>query len=118
MRSDRLRLRILAGLATTAGLLCCALTALAADTPAAPAIAANAIHDAPPERGEQKVERLHHEDKGSSIDELRVGGETRSVKVQPKYDVPGYQIVPTDGTQRPAIPGEVGSPSVWNLKIF
>jgi len=46
---------------------------------------------------EQRAERIHVEDAGMSIDELRVGGETRSVKVQPKGGMPAYEITPSNG---------------------
>ena len=47
------------------------------------------------ERPEQKIERIHHEDGGATIDELRVGGQTQSVTVQPKANVPAYEM-PTE----------------------
>ena len=47
---------------------------------------------------EQRIERIHHEDSGSSIDELRYGGETQSITVQPKANVPAYEIQPSNGT--------------------
>ena len=40
---------------------------------------------APPPKGtEQAIERIQHEDTGSRIDELRVGGETKHITVQPR----------------------------------
>jgi hypothetical protein len=51
----------------------------------------------------QKIERITHEDAGSRIDELRVGGQTQSITVQPKANVPEYGISPTDmARSRPA----------------
>jgi hypothetical protein len=47
-------------------------------------------------RSNQKIERLHHEDAGNSIDEVRVGGQVQSVTVQPRADVPAYEIQPND----------------------
>lgn len=46
---------------------------------------------------EKRTERIHVEDAGSRIDELRVGGETLSITVQPKGGMPAYQVQPTSG---------------------
>ena len=46
---------------------------------------------------EKRTERIHIEDAGSKIDELRIGGETRTIEVQPKGGMPAYQIAPTSG---------------------
>ena len=56
----------------------------------------------------QRIERIVVEDAGSRIDELRVGGETRSITVQPKVGgkLPAYEVRPNDGTR------------VWNLGRF
>ncbi|MGB6116083.1 MAG: hypothetical protein WBF97_13480, partial [Comamonas sp.] len=56
----------------------------------------------------QRIERIVVEDAGSRVDELRVGGETKSITVQPKVggDVPSYQVRPSDGAR------------VWNLGRF
>ena len=61
---------------------------------------------APPEplegRQNQKIERIRHEDAGSRIDEVRVGGQTQSITVQPKVEgVPAMGVAGrfyTDGT--------------------
>jgi len=77
------------------------------------------------ERPSAKVERITHEDAGSRVDELRVGGQTRQIDVQTKTSVPGYQIHPSDGSQGPASPagqrsGLAGSTgrSSWRLLNF
>ena len=93
--------------------------------------AASAQGIAPPIQGEeqasarrnQKIERIHVEDSGASIDELRVGGQTRSITVQPKANVPEYEFQPTDlSRSRPADKRDgLSSPSsqrVWNLLRF
>ena len=56
----------------------------------------------------QRIERIVVEDAGSRIDELRVGGETRSITVQPKVGgkLPAYEVRPNNGTR------------VWNLGRF
>lgn len=41
-----------------------------------------------------RVERLTHEDALSRIDELRVGGQTQRIDVQPKNGAPAYEIDP------------------------
>ena len=74
-------------------------------------------------RRNQKIERIHVEDSGASIDELRVGGQTRSITVQPKANVPEYEFQPTDlSRSRPADKRDgLSSPSsqrVWNLLRF
>ena len=55
---------------------------------------------------EKLTERIHIEDTGSSINELRVGGETRSITVQPKGDMPRYQVQPGSGQRS------------WKIAIF
>ena len=48
------------------------------------------------DRQNQKIERIRHEDAGSRIDEVRVGGQTQSITVQPKMEgMPAYQIQPS-----------------------
>ncbi len=49
---------------------------------------------------EQRVETIHIEDTATRIDELRIGGETRSITVQPKDGMPGYQVTPATGERR------------------
>lgn len=46
---------------------------------------------------EQRVEHIHVEDAGSVIDEVRIGGQTKSIKVQPKGGMPAYQVAPVSG---------------------
>jgi hypothetical protein len=107
-------------------LACCAALAQApaAGTARVPAAATLLQSDeqADPRRN-QKIERIHVEDAGASIDELRVGGETRSITVQPKTNLPQYEFQPTDlSRSRPADSRDgLSSPSsqrVWNLFHF
>lgn len=94
-----------------------------------PAAAALAQAAPPVDRGQpldprknQKIEHLHAEDNANRIDEVRVGGETRSVKVQPKGHAPAYQIEPGDLAH--STPGEARNgladrkPRVWNVLDF
>ncbi|AGX87634.1 hypothetical protein [Candidatus Symbiobacter mobilis] len=46
---------------------------------------------------EKRTERIHVEDTATRIDELRVGGETQTITVQPKSSMPAYQIAPKTG---------------------
>lgn len=72
-------------------------------------------------RTEQKTERIHLEDKGSTIDELRVGGQTRSITVQPGAEsMPEYEVQPSDGVRnRPRRGSEsTTGPRVWNVMKF
>lgn len=73
-------------------------------------------------RKNQKIEHLHTEDAGNTIDELRVGGQTQSVTVQPKARVPAYEIEPDDlARSRPGDSREglaARKPRVWNFLHF
>ncbi len=71
----------------------------------------------PPASGtEQKIERIRHEDAGSRIDELRVGGETKQITVQPKGDAPAYQVAPESNNRNPASTDrERSGTSGWNI---
>ena len=74
-------------------------------------------------RRNQRVEHIRHEDAGSKIDEVRYGGQTQSITVQPKADVPEYEIQPTDGARsraadhRDGVGGAKGQ-RVWNVLKF
>jgi hypothetical protein len=82
--------------------------------------------DTPPPlegRRNQKIERIRIEDGGARIDELRVGGQTQSITVQPKANVPEYEFQPSDlARSRPADNRDgLSSPSsqrVWNIFRF
>lgn len=69
----------------------------------------------------QRSERIRVEDEGSRIDELRVGGQTQSISVQPKVgNLPAYEVQPSDGVRNRARNGaetDTGT-RVWNLKKF
>jgi hypothetical protein len=84
--------------------LCCLAPGLA--WPQAPAKPPTASQNKPadPAAGkiEQKIERIRHEDSGSRIDELRVGGETKNITVKPKGDMPAYEVGPQGSNRNPA----------------
>jgi len=67
-----------------------------------------------PDRGHQSIERIRFEDGGSRIDELRVGGQTQSIVVQPKGDLPAYEVRPPDARGTSAQSGA----RVWNFLRF
>ncbi|AVO50242.1 hypothetical protein C6568_14045 [Melaminivora suipulveris] len=75
-------------------------------------------------RRNQRVQRIVVEDAGSRVDELRVGGQTQSITVQPKTAaaLPSYEVRAQDGAR--ARPGNldasdtVTAPRVWNLGRF
>jgi len=72
-------------------------------------------------RRNQKIEHLHTEDNGASVDEVRYGGRTQSINVTPKANMPGYEVLPNDpGGMRPgAAEGPAGNgPRVWNVMKF
>ncbi len=74
-------------------------------------------------RVEQRIERIRVEDAGSRIDELRVGGETQSITVSPKGNMPAYDVLPASANRVPSA-GERNSASasggtrVWKILGF
>lgn len=79
-------------------LSCCGL-ALAQSAVPASASATQPVAAAPRAAGviEKRTERIQIEDSGARIDELRIGGETKTISVQPKGRLPAYQVEPTSG---------------------
>ena len=77
----------------------------------------------PAERPEQSIQRIRTEDAGSRIDEVRVGGQTQSITVQPKIggNAPPYEVKPSDDAAGAAPTtsrgGSTGS-RVWNVLKF
>lgn len=76
----------------------------------------------PDPRRNQKIERIRVEDAGNTIEEVRVGGQTQSVTVQPKARVPAYEIPPTDMARSRPADGRDGfagrKQRVWNVLGF
>ena len=64
-------------------------------------------------RGDQRIEHLNHQDSGSTIDELRVGGESQIITVKPNNRAPAYEINP-ERTNPTANSGQ----RMWNLLKF
>ena len=84
------------------------------------------IEAAPPAtsgRPGKAVQRIRIEDAGTRIDEVRVGGETQSITVQPKTGnkVPPYEVKPSDSTKGSApstSSNETNGSRVWNVLKF
>ncbi|MCZ2499254.1 hypothetical protein GN316_21055 [Xylophilus sp. Kf1] len=72
-------------------------------------------------RVEQKVERLRVADEGTEIDEVRYGGQTQSITVQPR-GVKEYDVAPTVGPRRRAAERDGGDASggarTWKMIGF
>ena len=87
--------------------MACALPALAQSPVTAPVpttlvstpVTAPLVADQKAVGKEQLIERIHVEDGGSSIDEVRFGGETRSISVAPKGRLPVYDVQPVTGAR-------------------
>ena len=74
-----------------------------------------------PDRLNQRTERIRVEDGGSRVDELRVGGQTQSITVQPKVgSLPEYEVQPSDGVRNRARNGAESTTGarVWNVLKF
>lgn len=103
----------------------------------APALAQNSSQNAPqgapdsreqlsrseqkPDRLNQRTERIRVEDGGSRVDELRVGGQTQSITVQPKVgQMPEYEVQHSDGVRNRARNGAEATTGarVWNVLKF
>lgn len=94
-----------------------------AQAPAQPASSAAAQEaSAGPGRHNQTIKRTRIEDAGSRIDELRVGGQTEKITVQPKAEgVPPYEVKPAEGahgTPPEATGGASAGSRVWNVLKF
>ncbi|MFN4351792.1 MAG: hypothetical protein ACK4F6_13400 [Hylemonella sp.] len=97
-------------------LACLAAAGALAQTPAA---LPRDVAPPPASATEQKIERIRHEDAGSRIDELRVGGETKSITVQPKGAAPAYEVTPEGNNRNPATTDRnSGSEGKSGWKIF
>lgn len=74
-------------------------------------------------RSNQKIERIEHEDASNRIEELRYGGRTERITVQPKGGMPAYELQSEPGSQaRPADtrdgPANAAGQQRWNLLRF
>ena len=90
--------------------LLCGAGSCLAQAPASPAPQAG--------RPDQRIERIRHEDDGARIDELRVGGETRNITVQPKGGLPAYEITPDNANQQPGKTDHESASGQRGWKLF
>ena len=118
-----LTLSLIYPLAAAAALLCAPLAR--AQAPAAPAQATAAATPSAPAalKGDQRIQHIHVEDSGNKVDEVRYGGHTQSVTVQPKgSQLPEYEVLSNDGSRaRPlTLEGNNGplGQRVWNVFKF
>ena len=114
-----LRLLFVAALAALP--LAAAMAQAQASAPNASPSAAPAAKSAAPARSDQKIERIRTEDAGARIDELRVGGETQQITVQPKTGGAAYEVMPAEGARGTApasTSNETNGSRVWNIFKF
>ena len=84
----------------------------------------NTTQDDPvdPGRRNQKIERIHIEDSGAKVDEMRYGGQTQSITVTPKNNMPSYEVLPNSSGPNADGKGQSGAggtgPAVWNVLKF
>ena len=107
-----------------------ALRSLVAAALAVLPLAAAVAQNAPPgeaavearaARTDKKIERIRTEDAGTRIDELRVGGETQQITVQPKTGGAAYEVKPAEGargTAPAAASNDTNGSRVWNVLKF
>ncbi len=74
-------------------------------------------------RQNQKIENIHVEDSGATVDEVRYGGRTQSINVKPKSNMPGYEVLPPSSGGVGPNSNEAGNsngngPRVWNVLKF
>ena len=84
-----------------------------------PAEAASAAASLP----DKSMQRIRTEDSGTRIDEVRVGGETQSITVQPKSggNLPSYEIKSSDGAKGgppSTSSSDTNGARVWNVMKF
>jgi hypothetical protein len=74
----------------------------------------------PAGRPDRAIERIHNEDAGARIDELRVGGETQTITVKPAGNAPAYEVKPPDASRGSnGSAADTGSGSrFWNILKF
>lgn len=103
-------------------LLSLAASPVLAQTPPAASAAPEASErrGTPADRTNQRTERIRVEDEGSRVDEVRIGGQTRSITVTPKVsEMPAYEVQPTEGVRnRSRSSSDTTGPRVWNIRQF
>jgi len=108
--------------AQTAGSAATAEPAAGAPAASAPPAGGDTATDEPNDKRNQKAEHLHVEDAGSRVDEVRIGGQTQSITVQPKAgNMPAYEVTPSDGVRNRAKGFNEDTnqnPRVWKFGSF
>lgn len=94
----------------------CGSAAAQAEPPRAPAISGTPP-DAAPVSHEPAVRVTVIDEDGTHIEELRVRGELRSVKVQPKVGR-AYEVVPSGGARDAGQGHSTAGQRVWSLLTF
>jgi hypothetical protein len=84
-------------LALAIALLLSGVQAWGQSSATAAAAPANPSRDTSPGSQEPRTERIRVEDDSARIDELRIGGETRTISVTPKGGMPAYDVAPKTG---------------------
>ena len=90
-------------------------------TAGAPDALQNQEQSTAPGRDNQKIEHIHVEDSGAKVDEVRYGGQTQSITVTPKANVPSYQVLPDNaraGGGQAESGTHGGGARVWNVLKF
>ncbi|NML85051.1 hypothetical protein [Polaromonas sp.] len=106
-----------------AALVALPLAAVVAQTQEPSQNAASAMEKKPEgaARSDKKIQRIRTEDAGTRIDELRVGGETEKITVQPKTGGAAYEVKPAEGargTAPAATSTDTNGSRVWNVLKF
>lgn len=103
----------------------CLAAILPATAQTSPAESKSGAEIAPSTRAptESRTKRIHIEDSGTRIDELRVGGETRAITVAPKSGMPAYDLAPatanlSPGTTERTGAGANGGARTWKILGF
>ena len=110
MRSDFIFRALLAA-------LCLGASAWAGAQTSAPKADAPVVRDQTARDGaSQRIERIEIEDAGNRIDELRVGGQTKTITVHPKTAVPPYDVQPADPSHPDARDG--AGRRTWKILNF
>ncbi|MET0544472.1 MAG: hypothetical protein ABWZ88_22245 [Variovorax sp.] len=116
-----MRRSILTTVRHTALVLACVLplAGVRAQAPAPPP--ADAVREPLDGRRNQKIENIHIDDGGATVDEVRYGGQTQSISVKPK-NAPGYEVLPNNSAQSPQITPDSNNNGngvrVWNIFKF
>ncbi|MCY7307383.1 MAG: hypothetical protein LH632_14795 [Rhodoferax sp.] len=69
-------------------------------------------------RSDSRIERIRIEDGGARIDELRVGGETLSITVVPKGNMPAYEVLPASANRAPSAGERNGSSASGGTRVW